>query len=141
MKTHTRPAEHGVMTSERRTPRILVIEDDGDTRRALGFRLRAEGYETLFAMDALGGVQVALTEHPDLILLDLGLPAGGGYLVLERLSQVAGAPQIPVIVVSAREPARERATAIRAGARTYLQKPVRNNALRLAIRHALMDLD
>ncbi len=64
--------------------KILVIEDDAVARADLQARLEANGYVVARAADAASALTVVNREHPDLILLDLGLPAGDGYLVLER---------------------------------------------------------
>jgi two-component system KDP operon response regulator KdpE len=69
--------------------KVLVIEDDVDISRLLGMQLRAGGYEAAYASDAVTAMTVARKERPDLILLDLGLPGGGGLLVLQRLRTVA----------------------------------------------------
>ena len=65
--------------------KILIVDDDPDLRRALKLRLRANHYDTLQAGDGYAAIAVANKERPSLIILDLGLPAGDGYTVLERL--------------------------------------------------------
>lgn len=65
--------------------KILIVDDDQDIRPLLGHRLKSEGYEPVFAGDAITAVNTARKEAPDLILLDLGLPAGDGRIVIERL--------------------------------------------------------
>ena len=85
--------------------KILVVEDDADSRLGLCIRLKSAGYETCMAGDGLGATMAATKERPDLILLDLGLPAGDGLAVLERLKKNNATAAIPVIVVSARDPA------------------------------------
>jgi two-component system KDP operon response regulator KdpE len=80
---------------------------------------------------------VARKEVPDLIILDLGLPGGDGFLVLERLSSLAGLAAIPVIVLSARDPAGNKQRAIDAGAVAFFQKPPDNHEFLTAIRQAL----
>jgi DNA-binding response OmpR family regulator len=109
--------------------KILVIEDDADVR--LGYRvlLRAHGYEPCFAVDALSAISAARQEAPDLIILDLGLPAGDGYLVLERFRANTKLMDIPVIVVSARDQHTHRDRAKTAGAKGYLQKPWNDDVL------------
>ena len=79
--------------------KILIVDDDADLRAALNIRLRANGYEVAFAADALSAVAQARKLTPDLILLDLGLPAGDGFSVLERLKANDSLSLIPVIVV------------------------------------------
>ena len=106
------------------THKILIVEDDPDTRQLLNVRLRASGYETALAEDAYMAVSMALKESPDLILLDLGLPAGGGLTVLERLQAQTSTATIPVIVASAKERSSNELRARKAGAVTFLQKPV-----------------
>jgi len=79
----------------------------------------------------------AQKEHPDVIILDLGLPAGDGFVVLERLQlsdQLAG---IPVIVLTARDPQGNEARALKAGAAAFFQKPVDNEELMNVIRISL----
>jgi DNA-binding response OmpR family regulator len=117
--------------------KILIIEDDQDMRRGLNVRLRASEYETAFASDAVMALSVAKKEKPDLILLDLGLPGGDGFLVLERMKNVGLLASTPVIVISARDPKTNEKRALDAGAEAFFQKPVDNEQLMKAIWRAL----
>jgi CheY-like chemotaxis protein len=117
--------------------KILIVEDDQDTRQLLKFRLQAQGYETAFAFDAVTAVAAAREERPDLILLDMGLPGGDGIVVMERLKTFPALAHIPVVVVSAREPTTTEERALTAGAEAYVQKPIDNEQLLRAIRSAL----
>ena len=114
-------------------PKILIVDDDNDIRRGLNIRLRANGYATVFAGDGVGAVSVARKERPDLILLDLGLPAGDGFQVLDRLKMNTELSHIPVIVLSARDPEANEKRAMKAGASSYFQKPVEDDELLAAI--------
>jgi CheY-like chemotaxis protein len=118
-------------------PKILIVEDDQDTRQLLNVRLQSSGYETAFAFDAVTAVAVAREERPDLILLDFGLPGGDGAVVMERLKSFPALAHIPVIVVSAREPTATGERALIAGAAAYVQKPIDNEQLLGVIRNAL----
>lgn len=117
--------------------KILIIEDDQDMRRGLNVRLRASEYKTAFASDAVMALSVAKKEKPDLILLDLGLPGGDGFLVLERMKNVGLLASTPVIVISARDPKTNEKRALDAGAEAFFQKPVDNDQLMKAIWRAL----
>ncbi len=118
-------------------PRILIVDDDPDLRRGLNLRLRANHYDTSYATDGFSAVAMANKERPDLIILDLGLPAGDGFVVLERLQQNANLSCIPVIVLTARDPQSNREKTLRAGATAFFQKPVDNSKLLSAIRTSL----
>ena len=113
--------------------RILIIEDDTDQRNALAQRLRFEGYDTVLAADVPAAVRQARLTRPDMIILDLGLPGGDGYLVVERLKSMPELSAIPFLVISARDVALEKGKALKAGAFAYFQKPIANGALRSAL--------
>jgi len=119
--------------------KILIVEDDQDTRQLLKIRLEAGGYETAFAVDAIGAIGTAREERPDLILLDFGLPGGDGIVVMERLKIFPALAHIPVVVVSAREPTSTGQRALIAGAHSFIQKPIDNEELLAAIHNALHD--
>jgi CheY-like chemotaxis protein len=117
--------------------RILVVDDNPAIRKGLSLRLRANGYEVLFAADALSATAVLVKEKPDLVILDLGLPCGGGLVVMERLQENDSLASIPVIVLTGRELENTRNQALQAGAVAFFQKPVQEDKLLLAIRKAL----
>ena len=113
--------------------KILLIEDDRDQALALAIRLRKNGYVAVLAEDALQGVTLARASKPDLITLDLGLPAGGGFTLLENARHIMDTALIPVIVLTARDPAVHRERALQLGASVYFQKPADNEELLAAI--------
>ncbi len=117
--------------------KILIVDDDPDVRLGLNVRLKANHYDTFFAGDALSSMTEARKHEPDLIILDLGLPAGDGFVVMERLRAIPALAVIPIIVVSARDVLANRERALKAGAKAYLQKPVDNAELLKMIRRAL----
>jgi two-component system KDP operon response regulator KdpE len=119
------------------TTKILVVDDNPTIRKGLGIRLRANDYEVLFAEDAISATAALVTERPDLVILDLGLPGGDGFVVLERLRKNDGLSNIPVIVLTGRELAGNRDRALQAGATAFFQKPVEDGMLLLAIRKAM----
>lgn len=117
--------------------KILIIDDDEHLLLGLAAKLKANGYAVVSAMDGVAAMAVARQELPDLILLDLGLPAGDGFLILERLKAMTDLMSTPVIVLSARDPINNKERALRAGAIAYFQKPPDNREFLAAIRHAL----
>lgn len=114
--------------------KILIVEDDDDVSKGLRVIFRANDYTTVVAGDAVTAVSQAKSESPDLILLDLGIPAGDGYLVMERLGNIESLASIPVIVFTAREEAGHRERALEAGAKAFFQKPVEPTEMLAAIR-------
>jgi DNA-binding response OmpR family regulator len=116
---------------------ILLIEDDLNVFHGLQRRLKTSGYDVLYAPDAVASISQTRQHRPSLILLDLGLPAGDGFVVMERLRQFADLSLIPVIVLSGRDRAANEARSLRAGAAAYLQKPVSAEVLLQTIRRCL----
>lgn len=119
--------------------KILIVEDDCDIRLGYHIRLKANNYDTFFAADSVTSMTEARKHQPDLIILDLGLPAGDGFLVMERLKSNTYLAAIPVIVVTGRDPFANRERALRAGAKAFLQKPVNNYELLAVIQRCLGD--
>jgi DNA-binding response OmpR family regulator len=116
---------------------ILIVDDDPEVRLSLHVRLKANNYNVVFAQDGVGSIAEARKHTPDLILLDLGLPAGDGFSVLERLKANDNMSLIPVIVVSGRKRELSEERALQLGAKAFLQKPVSNAQLLALIRQTL----
>jgi two-component system KDP operon response regulator KdpE len=117
--------------------KILIVDDDPELRQALKLRLRANHYDTVHAVDGYSAIAQAIKEHPDLIILDLGLPAGDGFVVLDRLQDDDKLSSIPVVVLTARDAQGNEQRAIQAGASAYFQKPADNTELLDVIRATL----
>ena len=117
--------------------KILLIEDDPVVRADLQARLEANGYVVARAADAASALTVVNREHPDLVLLDLGLPAGDGYLVLERLRKIEALATIPVLIVTGRSDADTRKRVEAMGVAPVLTKPVDTEVLLAAVRAGL----
>jgi DNA-binding response OmpR family regulator len=116
---------------------ILIVDDDPDVRLGLHVRLKANHYNVIFAADGMAGIAEARKHMPDVIILDLGLPAGDGFSVMDRLKANDSLSLIPVIVVSARDRNANMDRALKAGAKAFLQKPVANAELLAVIRKVL----
>jgi len=117
--------------------KVLVIEDNREHLMALAIKLKAYGYDVVSAGDGVTAISTVQKEQPDAILLDLGLPGGDGFVVLERLRSMGHTIATPVIVVTARPPETNKREAIEQGVLAFLQKPVRTEELLLALRQAL----
>jgi len=117
--------------------KILIVDDDKDVLRGLNVRLRANGYSVVFAADGFSAISVARKEMPDVIILDIGLPVGDGFSVIERLGSLLPVAHIPIIILSARDISGNKERALNAGVEAFLQKPVDNDVLLETIRKAL----
>ena len=122
---------HGTVA---RMPHILVVEDEPQVRSALLRALADRGYATSWAATGMAGLEQAVRDRPDLVLVDLGLPDVDGHDVLRMLRGVSA---VPVIVVTAREEEDEVVRALDAGADDYLVKPFGANQLDARIRAVL----
>ena len=99
---------------------VLVVDDEPMLRNLLSHLLRLEGYKVLEAEDGLTALDIVANEHPDLVLLDVMLPARNGLDVLGDLRQTT---DIPVILVSARAEEADRVAGLKLGADDYVTKP------------------
>jgi diguanylate cyclase (GGDEF)-like protein len=118
-------------------PTILVVEDDAAVARMLSATLEAEGYTPLVACTGEEGVDMALREGPQLILLDLMLPGMDGFEVVQNLRGNARTAHIPVMVVSARHDAADKVRAFESNVDDYLTKPFNGDELVARIRTQL----
>ncbi len=117
--------------------KIMVVDDDPDLRQALSLRLRANNFDTVNVCDGYSAIAMAQKEHPHLIILDLGLPAGDGYAVLKNLQEYPALAIIPVIVLTARDPESNEKRTLESGAVAFFQKPADNEELLGVIRASL----
>lgn len=116
---------------------VLVVDDEPPIRRLLRTTLTAAGYRVAEADDAGGGMRSLAVEKPDLVILDLGLPDGGG---LELIGEIRKTSRVPIVVLSARHDERSKVAALDLGADDYVGKPFSMAELmarlRAALRHA-----
>jgi len=118
---HGGVAQHGeVVPAPTVAPRVLVIEDDPNVSEVVGRYLEREGYRVEVVADGAIGLERALAEPPDLVVLDLMLPSIGGLEVCQRLRAVA---PVPVIMLTARGEEADRIAGLELGADDYVAKP------------------
>jgi len=115
--------------------RILIIEDETPMRTALHDVIEAEGYRAITAADGDSGLQRALDEKPDLILLDIMMPKLDGYEVCAELRRLAN--PVPILMLTAKGQVEDRVTGLDAGADDYLVKPFSTEELLARIRALL----
>ena len=114
--------------------RVLVVDDEPQIRRALAINLRARGYEVDLAEDGRAALDVAARSHPDVVVLDLGLPELDGVEVIKGLR---GWSRVPIIVLSVRDAEGDKVAALDAGADDYVTKPFGMDELLARLRAAL----
>jgi two-component system KDP operon response regulator KdpE len=123
----------------KRQSKIMIVDDDPDLCRALGLRLRANRYQTLSTGDGYSALALAQKEHPDLVLLDLGLPGiATGDVVLKHMRTFPSLAPIPVIVLTGRDLRDYEQPMLELGAAGCFQKPVDNEVLLDLIRVSLL---
>ena len=108
---------------EKVSRKILLIEDEKELVLGLTTLFKSQGYLIIAAYDSVFGISLAHKEKPDLIILDLGLPAGGGLYVLGNLKNSVETLDIPVLVLTAQEGVDLEEKAKRMGAVAYFHKP------------------
>lgn len=105
-------------------PRILIIEDNDDNRDMLSRRLRRRGFDVIAASGGHEGIEMAQTESPDLILLDLNMPDIDGWQVTRQLKADATTSALPIIAITAHEIPGNREELLASGCVDYHTKPV-----------------
>ena len=118
-------------------PTILLADDDSALLNALSIRLREFGYELITATDGYTALALATEKQPDLLILDVNMPAGDGFSVQERLQKTDGHNDVPVIYLTGDQSERLDDLASRLGAVTLFHKPFQLDALLEAIHAAL----
>jgi DNA-binding response OmpR family regulator len=116
---------------------ILLVDDDVDLLKGMSLALRSEGYEVFIAEDSMTALSTAIREKPDLAVLDIGLPGGGGFLLMSRLRNLAELATTPMIVVTARPADPNREKAMKAGALAFFEKPVDRKQFMAVVGQAL----
>ena len=106
---------------------ILIVEDEQSIVDILSFILTKEGYDTLEALDGPTGLQLAMEQDPDLILLDLMLPGMSGFDVCKKVR--ASGSTVPIVMLTAREEEDDKVLGLELGADDYITKPFKNREL------------
>jgi DNA-binding response OmpR family regulator len=117
--------------------KILIVDDDPVARHIVHTVLKANGYVTTIASDGMGALAETQRQKPDLVILDLGLPAGGGLTYLQRKRSIPPISMIPVLVISGQDRAANEKRAMEAGASGYMEKPADGDAVLAKVRELI----
>ncbi len=120
-------------------PLVLVIDDSPTERRILGHTLTKAGFRVEIASDGLEGVEMARRLLPDLILMDVIMPALNGFQATRMLHRDEATAEIPIIIITTKDQPTDRTWGLRQGAIDYLIKPLDTNELLARIRAILGD--
>ena len=104
--------------------KILYVEDNADNIYMLTRRLKKKGFDVIIAGDGQEGIDKAIEESPDLILMDLSLPTMDGWTATAKIKEIEAVKDIPVIALSAHAMPEHRDRALKAGCSDYDTKPV-----------------
>ncbi len=130
--------ENGTSVPGERKPTLLVVEDDENISTAISEYFSRAGYSVKTAADGVAGVQAALNEHPDAIVLDLMLPKMDGLAVCRELREKA--PYIPILMLTAKDDVVDKVLGLEMGADDYITKPFSLRELEARIKSVLRRL-
>lgn len=108
---------------------VLIVDDSPTEQRVLQKILQSAGYSTLSAPDADTGMQMAKSQNPDIILMDVVMPGTNGFQATRQLSKDPATSNIPVIMITTKDQETDRVWGLRQGAKDYLVKPVKQEEL------------
>ena len=109
--------------------KILIIDDDRVSLLSISAKLRASGFRTAAAADAIMATTIAKQENPDLIILDINLPGGDGITVMKHMSSINTLSLTPIIIITGTESESLKKRALESGAVAFFQKPLNLNDL------------
>ncbi|OGP66347.1 MAG: hypothetical protein A2170_06935 [Deltaproteobacteria bacterium RBG_13_53_10] len=121
----------------RKRKKVLIVDDERDIVKAVTIRMQSRGYDVVTAYDGAQALFMAHKEMPDVIILDIRMPAGDGFSVAEKLKQVDRTRQMPIIFLTGSPEKNAEARALELGARFYIKKPYDPEELLDAVRRAL----
>jgi CheY-like chemotaxis protein len=116
---------------------VLLVDDDATILLGTGVRLKSMGYTVYTAKDAVSAISAVRKNEPDVVVLDISLPAGDGFLVADRLQNLVGSAATPIIFITASDNPALRERAKKLGAVGFLKKPFDATSLADAIETAL----
>ena len=119
--------------------KILVVDDERDVVKAVTIRLQTAGYEVVSAYDGAQGVFAVHKEKPDLVILDIRMPAGDGFSIAQELKESAQTSHIPILFLTGSPEISAEQKAEKVGGRFYIKKPYDPEELLDAVRRALED--
>jgi len=117
--------------------KLLLVEDDPKITLALKLRLKHMGFEVETAGDAVYAMDLALRQSPDVVLLDINLPGGNGFVVAERLKQSSATADVPIVFITASKEREYKSQARDIGAAAFLEKPFSATQLTSALERCL----
>jgi CheY-like chemotaxis protein len=115
------------------SPLVLLVEDHEDTRELLRFVAEARGCRVVEAVDGEEAVRMALISNPDVILMDTNLPRVDGLTATQRIRQLDGLTDVPIIFISGHARPEDQAKALAIGANAYFVKPIKLSDLEFAL--------
>jgi CheY-like chemotaxis protein len=123
------------------SPTVLVVEDSDDIREVLKIFLEGLGFRVVQASDCHAAVEAARRECPDLVLMDLRLPAADGITTTQRIREIEELCDVPIIACSAGSDYEGKPKALAAGCTDYISKPINFDELERAINQVLPAFD
>ncbi|MFH1769017.1 MAG: response regulator [Candidatus Omnitrophota bacterium] len=117
--------------------KILVADDDVNIVQLIASRLKREKYNVIAAYDGMQAVNIAHEQRPDLIILDIKMPAGGGMSVYDDLKMSSHTALIPVVFITAYSSSEIKEKVLNMGARDFIAKPFNSEDLLLKVERAL----
>ena len=109
--------------------KVLVVEDNERNRYLISFLLKGDGFEVIEALTGEDGVEMAIREQPDIVLMDIQLPGIDGYETTRRIRASPGGEKVPIIALTSYAMTGDRERSLAAGCTGYVEKPINPNTI------------